>query len=424
MLTIAAALIVGCVVFFRVAPLTLFGTDAACYATIAADLVRRPLATWHEPRWQTGSFTEHPPLALWIEAAWFWCFGTTAAAAGWLARVYASLLALVVWLTARRVVDEVAAALSLVGLASLASFQRESQNLMLELPLALACSLALLSCERLPRSRWAIVAFGLTATVAVWIKGVVGLAVIAGLVWAWRRGAPLWRTFAAFALFVLCATATILLFETVRRESGAGPYFATYLRDQVWVAFTQGRHSSEPNPFFHLTTLTNWHLTALLAIPVIAFCWRGQSAEWRSLAQLGIGWMVAVVLPLSLSKQKSDWHLNVVIPGAAWVIGVALRALPLRALRVAPYAVFAWCVAWCVVKVTEEETPRQIAIRSITQTPAALNGQAVSDCSPLRGWVAQHLFAFHWNATWVPCEEPAPWRFDGVRIESRGESQP
>lgn len=123
LVTATAALVVGTMILVRGSPLTLSGIDAACYA---ADLAGRPLSTWLDVQWMEGSFYEHPPLGLWLEGLWFKAWGSTASAAVWLARVYAALVAGVVWWGARKSAGPLEAAFSLVGLASLASFQREA----------------------------------------------------------------------------------------------------------------------------------------------------------------------------------------------------------------------------------------------------------------------------------------------------------
>lgn len=418
-LTLAAVLLVSSIILVRFAPLTLYGTDGACYARIAADLAKRPVSTWADVQWMDGAFYEHPPLGLWLEGLWFKLFGSTAAAAVWLARAYAGLLAFVVWWTARALLGPNEAGYGLVGLAALASFQRETQNPMLEAPLMLACAIALACCVRLQTSwRW-VVGFALAATAAVWIKGVVALALGAGVIWAWWRGASPRRALVALGLSVAMVGVSVGAFEALRRSQDLAPYFELYLRKQVFVAFLSGRYNVEPNPWFHLSTLVTWHLPLLVALPVLALTWRRQSSQWKQLAVLGLAWIAAVLIPFSMATQKSDWHLNVIIPGAAWAIGAGLVALPERVLRFTPLALVAAIAGWWASEVhgIPAENTRLWAIVAVTTTPAALEGARVSNCSPIAPWVAQHLFAFHWNASSVACEEPAPWRFDGLTLQ-------
>ena len=418
-MTLGAVLLVLSIILVRFAPLTLYGTDGACYARIAADLAKRPLSTWADVQWMDGTFYEHPPLGLWMEGLWFKIFGSTAAAAVWLARVYTALLAFVVWWTARALTGHAQAAYSLFGLAALASFQRETQNPMLEAPLMLACAIGLACCVRLPDSRRWVVGFALATTAALWIKGVVALALGVGVIWAWWRGASWRRALAALALTGAMVGVSAAAFETLRSSQGLPPYLDQYLRKQVLVAFLRGRHNVEPNPWFHLGTLVTWHLPMLVALPVLALRWRRQSQPGKQLAVLGLAWIAAVLVPLSMATQKSDWHLNVIIPGAAWVVGAALAALPERVLRFMPLALVAAIAGWWVMESRgiPADNARQWAIVAVTTTPASLDGAHVSNCSPIAPWLAQHLFAFHWNGTPVACEEPAPWRFDGVTLK-------
>lgn len=162
-----------------------------------------------------------------------------------------------------------------------------------------------------------------------------------------------------------------------------------------------------------------WHLSALLALPLLAFCWRQQRVEARQLAVLGIAWIVAVVLPFSLAQQKSEWHLNLLIPGAAWLLGATLASLPRPALRLAPAVLIGVSAGWGLLELrgTPAANQRQRAIEVLTTTPAALAGAKVANCSPLTPWVSTHLFAFHWNALPIACEAPAAWRFDGVSLQ-------
>ena len=117
--------------------------------------------------------------------------------------------------------------------------------------------------------------------------------------------------------------------------------------------------------------------SALLALPLLALRWRHLRVESRQLAILGLAWLVAVVVPLSLAQQKSEWHLNMIIPGAAWLVGAALASLPTRLLRVAPAVLLAASLAWSASELqgTSPANHRQLAINAVTSTPAALQGR-------------------------------------------------
>lgn len=413
-----AAGLIAAVIVVRAGPLTLIGVDAGCYASIARHFAERPLTDWLALQWADGQpFHEHPPLGLWLEALWFRLVGATAAAAVWWARLLAFALAAVTFFTARRLADERVASLSLLGLAALPSFLRESQNPMLELPLALFVALA---CLAVVRS--SVLGFALAATAAVWTKGVVGFAVAVALPWAWWSGVPLRRVGLLGAAWAGLLLASFGWFEWRLHARGLPSFVTEYLGDQVLRAFRDGRHNHNADPFFFGRTLATWHAALLVALPVLAWRWSVLEPGRRKLAVLGLGLVVAFVGPLSLSAQKSEWYLNAILAGAAWAIGVALSTLPERWLRSAPWVVAAWLLGWCGWTAgagPSQRSERQRAIDAVTVTPAALDGAAVSDCSVLAPWVAEHLFWFQWRARRVDCEAPAPWRFDGRALTSR-----
>lgn len=414
----AIALVVT-VVLVRVAPVGLHGTDAACYAHIAQALAAKPVTDWADVRWLADEpFYEHPPLGLWLEGGWFAVFGASAASAVAWARVLALLLALFVGVLGFRLGGREGAALALVGLSSLATFQREAENPMLELPLAVACAAAFVACEALPRlGRGAVLAFAACATVAFWIKGVVAFALVGGLVWAWWRGTPRGRILVTASVSAALASFTVLAFEFARWRGGLPPFFPDYFAKHVLVAFAEGRHTVEPSPLFHVATLLDWHLPALLALPVVGLRWRA-TPGMRPFAVLGVAWLVCVVVPFSLAQQKSAWHLNVLMPGDALLVGAALMCLPAHVLRFTSPVLAAWMVAWVVVEYRTAAQPsaRQVAVRAMATVPAPPAGSTVQNCSVLTDWPARHLFAFHWGARVVPCEGDGAWRFDGKEL--------
>ena len=249
------------------------------------------------------------------------------------------------------------------------------------------------------------------------MKGIVALALLVGLPWAFFRGASWIRVLGAFGLTAALGVGSVLLFESLRARLGLPAYFPRYLQDQVLVAFTTGRHSVDPDPFFHVRTLLEWHLTALLALPVVAWRWRS-TPTGRQLAALGLLWLVCVTIPFSLAAQKAPWHLNVLMPGAAWLAGAALLCVPERFFRFVPLLCIGWGTGWGVLEVRSRlhESPRQSVIRAITEAVPPPPGMVVRNCSVLDPWPASHLFRFHWKASMVPCDGEAGWRFDGASL--------
>src|SRR4051812_9667214 len=92
----AAAAPVFAGIWLRPGPALLYGTDAGVYARIARALAARPLSEWLDPRLGSTPFLDQPPLGLWLEALWIRCLGASPAALVGLARVYATLIALLV----------------------------------------------------------------------------------------------------------------------------------------------------------------------------------------------------------------------------------------------------------------------------------------------------------------------------------------
>lgn len=421
-LTFAAVALFAVVVLVRSTPLALFGVDGACYARIARDLAQQPFFSWADVRWSGVPFHEHPPLALWVEACWFRLFGPSAAAAVWLARVYALALGAVVFTTARRMVDEAFAAFSLVALATLPAFVFESQNPMLEAPLTLAFAVALGAVARLKDSRWAALTFAVALVAAFWVKGVVALAAFGFLAWASFAGAGWRRVALAAGLAAGLLGATAAGYEAWCGALGVSSFFTDYAHHQLVTSLVEGRGNPVASHFYYGSVLFDWHLGLVLAAPVALYVYRRQSAGWRALVSLGLWHAVLLVVGFSVAKQKNQWYLAPLVPGAAWVIGGALRALTHRWLRVAPVLLGAVAVVWVATTLvvgSSRDTAREAAIRVVTATPLDAQHGTVANCSVLGEWVAAHLFAFQWNAAVVSCDSPATWQFDGRVLTTR-----
>lgn len=227
---------------------------------------------------------------------------------------------------------------------------------------------------------------------------------------------PWGRLLAAGAAALGLGAVTVLGFEALCRAQGLAPYFGAYAQRQLIASFVEGRANPQGSPLYYLGTLVRWELALPLALPLVAFAWRRQQRGWRALVGLGLWQAAVVVVGFSLAKQKNEWYLAPLLPAAAWVVGGALAALPGRLLRVAPHAAALTAAGWLTFTLavgTRADTPRQAAIRAVTVTPLDARGAPVANCSVLGDWLADHLFAFHWNAARVACDAPAAWRFDG-----------
>src|SRR5262249_17712991 len=186
---LVAAMLLGLgTVWLRPGPAILRGTDAACYARLSEGLAALPLASWASPRLDGARFDEHPPLGFWLEAAWMRAVGPGPAAAWRWAQVLAALMVLVAGLGAWRIGGPTTGGLALVGLSSLPGFLSESQNPMLEMPLALGLAIAVVGAGLLRETpRTGTVLFVAGAAFAAWVKGPPALASFVALAWvAWR----------------------------------------------------------------------------------------------------------------------------------------------------------------------------------------------------------------------------------------------
>jgi hypothetical protein len=160
---VAAMLLALGTVWVRPGPAILRGTDAACYARLSERLAELPLAQWASPRLDGARFDEHPPLGFWLEAAWMRAVGPGPAAAWRWAQLLATLMVLVVGLGACRIGGPTTGGLALVGLCSLPGFLSESQNPMLEMPLALGLAVAVVGAgllREMPRTGVALFVAG------------------------------------------------------------------------------------------------------------------------------------------------------------------------------------------------------------------------------------------------------------------------
>lgn len=415
---VAGALaLVATALLVRPGPLALFGTDAACYARIAAELAARPVSTWLDVRWGGEPFFEHPPLGLWLEAAWFAMTASTASAAVWYARLCWLGTALVAWRVARRDDGELDGAPVLVALVTLPAFVYETQNPMLEAPLTLACALGLWATVRLATSRWAPAGFALAFAAAFFVKGVMALALLPMLGWAVLVDGATPRRAALAGGLALGLLALLLAgLEAARAAAELTPLLPAYLERRVVKLSVEGGPNTQPSPFFYLRTLAAWHGPALGAFALLPLAWRWMTAPWRRLALLGAAWTGVVLVALSAAAQKNDWYIVPIVPGAALAIAAVLSVpFGLRPRWVAP-ACLVGALALGIVQLRHHDTPREQAIRAVATLAAPPPGSRVQNCGPTGTWVTEHLFAFHWGAVAVPCGEDAPLRFDGTSL--------
>ncbi|MCC6809284.1 MAG: glycosyltransferase family 39 protein [Deltaproteobacteria bacterium] len=416
--TLAAGVLVFATIWARPEPVGLWGVDAGCYARIAKEIAERPLSDWPNITWGGERYYEHPPLALWIESVAFRVAGPSARTAVTLARMWATLAALLTALVAFRLAGDRVAGLSLIALVTFGGFLNESQNPMFEIALTACMALCFVAVTQ-RRGRAPLFALGFVA--AFFIKGPPALAVFAPLVWHVGVREKQWRSvFAAAGLALTTVAIAVYGFEHARAVRGLDPYFATYLERQVLASFTAGRHNPDSNPLFYLGVLATSYGPFVVALPFAIWKMRR-----HRLFELGALWVLAIVCGFSLAKQKYGWYVHPAMFGAAWVCALAADAffdrLPER-LRARVPAVLAivgalWLAVTPWIDAPSSPTRGHTAALARIAWPEAAAPRIVADCAALGEWRAIHLFAFHWGAKPRPCDDTsAPFRFDGERL--------
>ena len=427
-----AAVIValGLGIWVRPQPPAFAGVDAACYARVARELSERPIAEWLEVRLEGAPFHEHPPLAFWLEALAFRVGGASAASATALARLYASLLALLVFLIGRRLAGDRVGLLSAAALLALSGFLFESQNAMLELPLSVALSaglLALLATARRPG--WGYVGLALATAAAVLIKGppallLAPLALAAGWLGILSRRAGV----VASCVVLMAVVMALGGLEGARHAAHLPSFLGDYLPRRVLQFGLLGRDEPATSPLFYLRHLWRWYAPALLLLPLSVILRRREERDLLTLAWL---WAAALVLAFSLAGKRSYWFIHPITPAAAGWMGVVLhRALPARWERAVAAALGVGCLAYLVgvllsVDLQRATDSEQAAIaRSTPPSFDAATPRQVAHCGRLGTWRATHLFGFYWRARLLPCTSEAPYRFDGAELRRVGRSEP
>lgn len=445
---LAAALLLGLsVVWVRPGPTLLIGGDAGCYARVGRELSERPLDTWLELTLAHEPFFEHPPLALWLEGLVVRWFGPSPAAIVGLARLYASLTLLALAAAAAQLVSRrgrltdaldgpTLAAFTVLGALTLPGFLYTSQVAMLEAPLSLALAVGLWALAglltpsvtgqaRLPAG--AVAGFAAALLAGFWVKGppalvLVGLAAVAvALRWLRPGLAAL-----AVGLGLAAIAVTTLGFDAVRERAGLGPFFATWLEKQVIASATHGRHNPDPDPLFYVGPTLRWYGPALgaLALGGLAVAMRRRLRFLTRLSVeavvLGAALWLGVVVGFSLPVQKYQWYIHPGLVGASLLVGAVLALVPGRVDRFVTLGCLVAALAWPLVRLVPWESrlsPTQQQTAALQAATGPGRGEAIADCSPMDGWVSGHLMGFLWDARRVSCESPAPWRFDGQRLD-------
>lgn len=197
-------------------------------------------------------------------------------------------MVLVVGLGACRIGGPTTGGLALVGLCSLPGFLSESQNPMLEMPLALGLAVAMVGAGLLretPRTGTAL--FVLGTAFAAWVKGPPALASFVVLAWvAWRcRPDPRWTATAALSAPAVVAAGFGAL-ELWRASAGEPGFLPVYVRDQLLASALHGRARPVHEPLYFLGVLGRWYLPVMVVAPLalwllLALCRRATGLHRR-----------------------------------------------------------------------------------------------------------------------------------------------
>ncbi|HVP59083.1 MAG TPA: glycosyltransferase 87 family protein [Myxococcaceae bacterium] len=424
---VAAMLLALGTVWVRPGPAILRGTDAACYARLAEGLAGLPAAQWASPRLDGARFDEHPPLGFWLEAAWMRAVGPGPASAWRWAQLLATLLVAVVGLGACRIGGPTSGGLALVGLCSLPGFLSESQNPMLETPLAFGLAVAAVGAGLLRETpRTGSLLFVAGTAFAAWVKGPPALATFAVLAWvAWRQRLPSrWAAVTALSALAVVAAGFGVL-ELWRAGAGEPAFLPRYVHDQLLASALHGRGRPVHDPLYFLSVLGRWYLPVLLVAPLALWpgWWRRAADGDRRLLALGAVLLVTVVVGFSVPVQKNPWYVHAAMAGCAWVLGALGAGLLgerlvrwLRPERVLVAAALA--VAWVFFPVPKHGDQDALYWLYAGERPAftADAPRVVANCSPLGAWMADQSFSLVWGARSVPCSASAELEFDGREV--------
>jgi 4-amino-4-deoxy-L-arabinose transferase-like glycosyltransferase len=412
------------VVWVNPGPEILYGVDAGCYARVATEMADRPIREWATPTLAGEPFYDHPPLGFWMEASFLRILGPEPENLVALAQLYASAIVLVIALAVWRATNIAVATLVVLAFPLLPGFAYEAHNPMLEMPFALGLSIALLglTCRG---SRISIPAIAVGFATALLVKGPPGLVLLPAAVWvAWDADRP--RRAAVAAGIAAGAAATLFVAYQI-----GWAYVSEYAAKQVMSSALGERDTHAiRDALFYPRVLWRWYAAGVVAVPVSLYLHlRPRSEEPRELRRLReLGYVLTggIVLGFSLVPKKNAWYIHPAMIGFALIIGsAAYAALPrrwsTRTWRVSAAALALYLLL--AATVPQLWTRGRAELRAIHALPAPIfpagSPRRIAHCGHTGAWKAGHLFALKWNASLVPCDQPAPFSFDGNRLLRR-----
>lgn len=247
-------------------------SDSLAYQHIARHLASRPLEEWIRPEWwghggNTGLFRDHPPGIFLLPAAWI-RLGVPARSAPLVANfLYMLLLLLALHGLVRKLSGHSAAWGSVFAFVLTPIFIQYLMRANHELPLALAVVAGLVGLSRCEESwRWSAL-YAAALLLALFTKGVSGLALSLASAALWAVAFRTRRVLAVVAAGHVLALAAVLGFEALYRSASGESFLSFYLGFQGGKAVEAGFHPAKK--LYNLV----WYLARILwfAAPWVFF---------------------------------------------------------------------------------------------------------------------------------------------------------
>jgi 4-amino-4-deoxy-L-arabinose transferase-like glycosyltransferase len=293
-------------------------SDSSAYHSISAKLAARPPAEWIHPEWwghggNGGLFRDHPPGIFWLPAV-FVRLGVPGRAAPLCANfLYMLLLLLALHGLVKKFLGLTAAWGAVFAFVLTPIFVQYLMRANHELPLALAVTAGLFGLARCGESpRWSAL-YAASLLLAVFIKGVSGLALTLASAALWLAVGRPRRILQAVAAGHVLALASVLGFEALYRSATGESFLNFYLGFQGGKAVEAG--------FRPVMKLYNfgWYLGRILwfAAPWVLFLAYGALKSIRDRSgllrspflRLALSASGLIVIFFSLFDRKADRYI-------------------------------------------------------------------------------------------------------------------
>ena len=308
--------------------------DSKLYSNLAIELANRPLADWIAPQWwgnwnQEGRFLPHPPGLFWIGATLIRIGAPKEQAMAIANFGYYLLTCLFAFRIGCRVADRpVGWAMAWAVILTPISLQYLIRG-NLEPPLTLAIVAGMDAILRVDRSWPARIGFAAALTAAIFVKGMLGLALagFAGLYWlVWDRGRTVLLTIlGGLGVALLLAAA----FEWRDRVvTGGEGFWFNYVTLQTGISYrSHSLWSKLYNLVWYLGRLAYFALPWSLVALILGLKQRGDRPG-RPVADRAWRWLVAsamaLIVVMALFERKADRYIfpsyTLIARAGGWII--------------------------------------------------------------------------------------------------------